>query len=426
MDCLIIEGKQRLNGSITVGGAKNAALPILFASVLTSQKCVFENVPDLLDISTTVKLLAQMGVKVLHEPANHFVEIEAKTLSSFEAPYDLVRTMRASILILGPTLARYKKARVSLPGGCSIGARPVNLHLTGLEKMGAVISIEGGYINAETPNGKRLKGAEIFFEQVSVGATENLMMAAALADGRTVLRNAAREPEIVDLADVLIKMGAKISGAGTTEITIDGVEQLGGVKHSIISDRIEAGTYLMAAAITGGDVNLPNVSPFLLQAVLDKLMECGLEVSSAKNSIRLNASRKNFQAKDIMTLPFPGFPTDMQAQYMALMTVAEGTSIITENIFENRFMHVSELSRLGADIKVQGNVAIVKGLNGKLSGAAVMATDLRASACLVLAGLAAEGKTKVRRIYHLDRGYEKMEVKLAAIGAKISREKEDA
>lgn len=427
MDKLIITGGNRISGEVKVSGAKNAALPILFATILTDGECTLRNVPDLADIDTTCRLLMGMGVDVKHDRAGHEVKIRARALSSYEAPYDLVRTMRASVLVLGPTLARFGQARVSLPGGCSIGARPVNLHLMALEKMGATIRLEGGYINAEC---SKLKGADITFDQVSVGATENTLMAAALAQGTTVMRNCALEPEIVDLAVFLRAMGAKIKGEGTSTITVEGVASLHGATHSIIADRIEAGTYLVAAAMTQGDVFLPGVSGDLLGAVLDKLRETGAEVQADFRGIRLSMTGVP-RAVDISTLPFPGFPTDMQAQFMALMAVSNGTSVISENIFENRFMHVAELMRLGADIAVQGKTAVVrghaqvsprKGVASGLTGATVMATDLRASACLVLAALAAEGETQVRRIYHLDRGYEKMEMKLSALGASIRRE----
>lgn len=421
MDKLVIEGKRQLKGTVHIGGAKNAALPILFASLLTSEKCQLENVPDLADIDTTVRLLSEMGVHSQHRHAEHKVELQAKELTSTEASYDLVRTMRASVLVLGPTLARFGKAKVSLPGGCTIGARPVNLHLMALEKMGAKITLEGGYIHAEAA---KLKGADISFDQISVGATENTLMAASLARGKTVMRNCALEPEIVDLAHFLKKLGAKIEGEGTSVITVHGVDALGGATHRIIPDRIEAGTYLVAGAITGGELQLPAVSAELLGSVLDKLRETGAEIEANSKGLKISCP-KTPHSVDISTLPFPGFPTDMQAQFMALMAVADGSSVITENIFENRFMHVAELMRLGADITVQGKTAVVRGHSGKqtgLTGATVMATDLRASACLVLAGLAAEGTTTVRRIYHLDRGYEKMEMKLKAIGADIRRE----
>ncbi|MEW6055598.1 MAG: UDP-N-acetylglucosamine 1-carboxyvinyltransferase [Bdellovibrionota bacterium] len=423
MDKLVIRGGRALHGQVQIGGAKNAALPILFATLLTSEKCKLSNVPTLADIDTTVRLLSEMGAKVTHHTDKHEVEISVPELLSFEASYDLVRTMRASVLVLGPTLARFKQARVSLPGGCSIGARPVNLHLTALEKMGAKISLEGGYINASVDH---LRGADITFDQVSVGATENTLMAATLAKGKTVLRNCAQEPEIIDLAVFLKKLGAKISGEGTSVIAVEGVEQLGAARHSVIPDRIEAGTYLVAGAITQGEVFLPDVPSELLEAVLEKLREIGAEVIATPQGIRLYVSKK-LKAVDLSTLPFPGFPTDMQAQFMALLSVVSGDSLVTENIFENRFMHVAELMRLGADINVQGKTALIRGKAGAvngLSGATVMATDLRASACLVLAALAARGTTVVRRVYHLDRGYEKMEIKLRALGADIEREKE--
>lgn len=420
MDKLVIQGKRQLKGTVQIGGAKNAALPILFGAILSGEKIRLENVPDLADIGTTVRLLSGMGVTANHDRTGHVVDLHTPSLTSFEASYDLVRTMRASVLVLGPTLARFGEARVSLPGGCSIGARPVNLHLMALEKMGAEIKLEGGYINAKC---KKLTGADIVFDQVSVGATENTMMAATLARGKTIMRNAAQEPEIADLAQFLRKLGAKIQGEGTPVITVDGVEGLHGGSSSIIPDRIEAGTYLCAAAMTGGEVSLPGVQSELLTAVLDKLRETGADVEAKPDGIKLSAVGRKLKSVDISTLPFPGFPTDMQAQWMALMSVVQGTSVISENIFENRFMHVAELLRLGADITVQGPTAVVRG-SAQLTGATVMATDLRASACLVLAGLAAEGATAVRRVYHLDRGYEKMEMKLKALGAAITREPE--
>lgn len=423
MDKLVIQGGHKLKGTLKIGGAKNSALPILFATVLTDGVCELENVPNLSDIVTTIRLLSMMGVDVKPKLNDHKVSIQAKSLTNFEAPYDLVRTMRASVLILGPLLARFKKAKVSLPGGCSIGARPVNLHLMGFEKMGAKIKIEQGYIFAETDG---LVGADITFDQVSVGATENVMMAATLAKGKTVLRNCAQEPEIDDLADFLNQCGAKITGAGTPTITIEGVAKLNGCRHSVIADRIEAGTFLIAAAMTGGEVELFDIPPQFLTALIDKLEDCGFEMKIGDDAITLKTTDKSFQAQDMSTMPFPGFPTDMQAQYMALMSVCDGTSVIKENIFENRFMHVPELVRLGADVTIQGNTAIVRGSKGKgqLTGATVMATDLRASACLILAGLAAQGETTVRRVYHLDRGYEQMEVKLNQLGAKIVRAEE--
>lgn len=433
MDRLVIEGGRKIEGTIPIGGAKNAALPILFAGVLTSEYCNFTNVPDLADIETTVELLDGMGVDTERNPAKHTVRTRGLRINKFEAPYELVRTMRASVLVLGPTLARFGEARVSLPGGCSIGARPVDLHLMALEKMGARIALEGGYIKARAD---RLRGADITFDQVSVGATENTLMAAVLAKGTTVLRNAAREPEIVDLARFLRAMGAKIEGEGTPVITVRGRDGLSGATYSIVPDRIEAGTYLIAGAITGGSVFLPGVDGELLGSVLEKLREAGCDVSADNTGIRLSSPGPGrLRALDVTTAPFPAFPTDMQAQFMALMAVANGTSVITENIFENRFMHVAEMVRLGADVMLKGNTAIVKGRPGigggteagkwnGLTGATVMATDLRASACLILAGLAAQDQTIVRRIYHLDRGYEKMEVKLSAVGASIRREQE--
>ena len=423
MDKLVIEGGRKLKGEVQISGAKNAALPILFGALLTGEVCDLSNVPDLADIDTTIRLLQMMGVEVERDIAGSRAKLQAKMLTSTEAPYDLVRTMRASVLVLGPTLARFGEAKVSLPGGCSIGARPVNLHLSALEKMGAEIEIDAGYIRAKA---KKLHGAEILFEQVSVGATENTLMAAVLAKGSTTIRNAAQEPEIIDLAIFLRACGARISGEGTTTIEVEGVSALHGCKHSVIPDRIEAGTYLVAGAITGGSVRLPGVSAELLEAVLDKLRATGCEVRSDSKGIELCAA-KPLHSADLVTAPFPSFPTDMQAQFMTLMTVADGTSVIEETVFENRFMHVPELIRLGADIQIQGGTAVIRGLASKgrkLHGATVMATDLRASASLVLAGLAAEGTTAVRRIYHLDRGYERMEAKLTALGAAIQRAKE--
>jgi UDP-N-acetylglucosamine 1-carboxyvinyltransferase len=425
MDKLIIEGGRKLTGEVQISGSKNAALPILFGTILTDKGCDLSNVPALADITTTLKLLSMMGIKTQFNKKDRTAFVQAADLTSLEAPYDLVRTMRASVLVLGPTLARYGEAKVSLPGGCSIGARPVNLHLSALEKMGAQIEIEEGYIKAKC---RKLKGAEITFEQVSVGATENIMMAATLAEGTTILHNAALEPEIVDLAVFLRACGADIKGEGTSTIVIRGGNGrlLHGCNHSIIPDRIEAGTYLVAGAITGGNVFLRGVSSKLFEAVLEKLKASGMDVRSDANGVHLSASAAP-KAVNISTVPFPGFPTDMQAQFMSLMSISDGVSAITENIFENRFMHVAELSRLGADVQIQGNVAIVNGLGQKkkhLKGATVMATDLRASACLVLAALAAEGSTQVRRVYHLDRGYEEMEVKLNKLGAKVIRDKE--
>lgn len=423
MDYLVIEGSKRLQGEIEVSGAKNAALPILFGSLLSDQKLTIENVPNLADIITTLKILRQMGVECVHDRTNRRVELQAANITDPVASYDLVRTMRASILVLGPLLARFGRARVSLPGGCSIGARPVNLHLMALEKMGAEISIESGYVEAECT---RLRGATIAFPTVSVGATENTMMAAAIAEGTTVLKNAAREPEIVDLANFLNSMGAKIKGAGTATVEIDGVPTLRSTRHRVVSDRIEAGTYLIAAAITGGNAVIKNVTENLLGAFAEKLRQTGCAVRTEGDTIAIAAADKLLPV-DFSTEPFPGFATDMQAQFMSLLCLAHGRSTITETIFENRFMHVGELLRLGAQITISGNKAVVDGLGGTgklLSGASVMATDLRASACLVLAGLAAKGQTTVRRIYHLDRGYEHMEEKLRKLGASIERRSE--
>ncbi|MGE4231745.1 MAG: UDP-N-acetylglucosamine 1-carboxyvinyltransferase [Bacteriovoracia bacterium] len=422
MDKLIIEGGTPIHGKVQVSGAKNAALPILLSAILTDQECLFSNVPDLADITTTIKLIRELGFSA--EQNGHQVSVCAKEPKSIRASYDLVRTMRASILVLGPLLARFGKAEVSLPGGCAIGARPVNLHLTALEQMGAQIELTSGYVHASA---KKLKGAEIHFPIVSVGATENTMMAATLAEGTTVLKNAAREPEIVDLANFLKTMGADIQGEGTSEIRIQGVPKLQGGKHSIIPDRIEAGTFLVAALISNGSVELPGVSSYLVGATLEKLREAGAEISETPTSIQLR-SVKEIQPFDLETHPFPGFATDMQAQFMSLACVANGTSNITESIFENRFMHVAELRRLGAEIEITGNQAKIIGhplsSQQSLTGATVMATDLRASASLVLAGLAARGTTTLRRIYHLDRGYERMEEKLSTVGAKIRREHE--
>lgn len=423
MDKFVIEGiSQPLSGSLTVSGSKNAALPSLFATILTDQPCTLENVPDICDIDTTIQILENLGVRISLDRSKQSVNLQAHTIRHFAAPYDLVRTMRASVLVLGPLLARFRKARVSLPGGCSIGARPVNLHLAALERMGAKIELQDGYIEASAASG--LRGAEILFDKVSVGATENILMAASLAKGKTHISNAAREPEIVDLVQYLRKMGAKISGEGSSEIEVEGVSTLHGAVHRVVADRIEAGTYLVAAAITGGDLLLNGIRFELMGAVLKKLTECGMRITETQSGIRIQSNGVP-QAIDISTAPFPGFPTDMQAQFMSLMTVAQGTSVISENIFENRFMHVAELMRLGADISIKGHTAIVRGHGpGSLNGATVMATDLRASACLVLAGLAARGTTTIRRVYHLDRGYQNLEVNLRKLGAKIARQVE--
>jgi UDP-N-acetylglucosamine 1-carboxyvinyltransferase len=415
MDKLVIEGGRPLSGETTVSGAKNAALPILCAALLTAEPLRLSNVPRLNDVQTMEKLLAQMGVR-REAGADHAVTLDAARIDWPLAPYELVKTMRASILALGPLLARCGEARVSLPGGCAIGLRPVDQHVKGLAAMGAEIDLDHGYINARA---KRLTGTRFMFDVVTVTGTENLMMAATLADGTTVLENAAREPEVVDLAQCLIAMGAHIAGAGTDRIVIEGVPTLHGAAHRIMPDRIETGTFLAAVAAAGGDVLLRGARPDTLEAVLDKLREAGASITSNGDALRV-VRRGPLTAASVRTAPYPGFPTDMQAQFMALATRAEGTSVIVETIFENRMMHVQELVRLGADISVEGNTAIVHGV-AKLTGANVMATDLRASACLVIAGLVAEGATTIDRIYHLDRGYERIDEKLGALGARIAR-----
>ena len=416
MDKIIVEGGRTLKGEVRISGAKNAALPILIASLLTDGVNTFSNVPQLQDIHSTALLLENLGARV--ETRAGTVRIDAGGPIQYEAEYDLVRKMRASVLVLGPLVARLGKARVSLPGGCAIGARPINLHLKGLAALGASIELEHGYVEASAP---RLKGAEIYFDVVTVTGTENLMMAATLANGTTVLRNAAREPEIIALADTLIKMGADIQGAGTSVVTINGVSSLKAVEATIIPDRIEAGTFMMAAVLTKGNITLFNAEPDHLGALIDKLRLTGAEIDIDGNTI-LVKNTGPINSVDIKTQPYPGFPTDMQAQFMVLMSIANGTSMISETIFENRFIHVSELRRMGADIQVSGNSAIVKGVP-HLSAAQVMATDLRASASLILAGLVAEGTTQVNRVYHLDRGYESLEKKFAALGAAIQRVK---
>lgn len=419
MDKLLITGGNRLHGEVTVSGAKNAALPILCASLLAETPLYLSSVAALKDIDTTIKLLDTMGVKITRNRDK--VTLDASEVASFEATYEMVKTMRASILVLGPLLARFGTARVSLPGGCAIGSRPVDLHIKGLQTMGAAIHITHGYIQASTlhlPN-RRLQGARYYMDLVTVTGTENLMMAAALAEGTTVLENAAKEPEVVDLAEMLIKMGAKITGAGTDVITIVGVEKLNGTTHNVVCDRIEAGTYMVAAAMTGGEVKLLNARADLLDAVIEKLREAGATVTSDADTITVKSDGK-LKAVNIRTAPHPAFPTDMQAQFMALNTVAEGVAKVTETIFENRFMHVQEMQRMGADISIDGNTALVKGVPF-LDGATVMATDLRASASLVLAGLVARGDTVIERIYHLDRGYEYLEDKLNALGANVKR-----
>ncbi|MFZ3065661.1 MAG: UDP-N-acetylglucosamine 1-carboxyvinyltransferase [Nitrospirota bacterium] len=416
MQKIIINGGVRLKGEVKISGAKNAALPIMAASLLAQSECIIHNVPRLMDVATMGKLINYLGAEVKGIEENNTISINTKALVKSDAPYELVKTMRASVLVLGPLIVRCGEAKVSLPGGCAIGARPINLHLMGLEKMGAEIKLEHGYVRLKA---KRLKGAKIYLDISTVTGTENLMMAAALAKGVTVIENAACEPEVVDLANFLNKMGAKISGAGTDVITIEGVDSLKGTEYRVMPDRIEAGTYAAASAITEGDVLLKNCMPRHLDAVISKLRETGAEVTEEADSMRVKRKGR-LKASDVKTLPYPGFPTDMQAQFMALMSLAEGTSIITETIFENRFTHVSELKRMGADIKIQGNTAVVKGA-ARLSGAPVMATDLRASASLIIAGIAAEGETEVSRIYHLDRGYEMIEEKMSALGAKIKR-----
>jgi len=417
MDKLKITGGKSLNGKVAVSGAKNASLPILISAILGSGKSRFERVPDLQDITTTELVLNHLGLKSTFE--NGVMTLDASKIATVDAPYDLVRKMRASILVLGPLLAREGKAKVSLPGGCAIGARPIDLHLFALEKLGAKITLDGGYVIAEA---KRLRGARVAFEFPSVGATENAMMAACLADGETVLENSAKEPEIVDLAIALRTMGAKITGEGTESIHIQGVSSLSGANHRVVGDRIEAGTFLAAALATRGKVTVEGLAPHHLESVLAKFEEAGAVITRGKESITLEAKGRA-KGTDVKTQPFPGFPTDMQAQFMAAMCVAEGPSLITETIFENRFMHVPELARLGCDLTVRGNSVMVKGTD-KLKGAPLMATDLRASASLVMGGLCAEGETVVSRIYHLDRGYERMEEKLRSLGAQIVRVKE--
>jgi UDP-N-acetylglucosamine 1-carboxyvinyltransferase len=415
MDKIIVSGGRRLNGEVTVSGSKNAALPILISALLTAEPCRYERVPDLVDIKTALKLLKWLGVAVRGESSGS-VTLQASHVDKREAPYDLVKTMRASFLVLGPLLARFGEARVSTPGGCAIGVRPVDLHLKGLVAMGAEIELIHGYVEAKA---KKLKGAKIYLDVPSVGATENLMMAAALADGATVIENAAKEPEIEDLAAALNRMGARVAGAGSDIIKVEGVERLHGASHRVIPDRIEAGSFLVAAALTRGDVVVKDVRPDHLDAFLLKLKETGVALSVEADRVRVMGDGR-VRSVDITTLPYPGFATDLQAQMMVLMAVAEGVSVITENIFENRFMHAQELDRMGADIRLEGNRAVVRGVEG-LSAAPVMATDLRASVSLVLAGLAAKGETEISRVYHLDRGYEHIEKKLSALGADIRR-----
>jgi len=416
MDKIIIDGPCKLSGNVRISGAKNAALPILMACLLAESKVTLSNVPHLKDVTTTIQLLASMGVEVLFDERLN-IELNAAVLTSKEAPYDLVKTMRASILVMGPLLARFGEARVSLPGGCAIGSRPVNIHIEGMEKMGADITVEDGYIVAKA---SRLKGADITMHPVTVTGTENLLMAAVLADGKTFLRNAAKEPEVTDLAEFLNKMGAKISGIGTDTLVVEGVESLQGVEYSVIPDRIEAGTYLAAAALTKSKVTVTHANADHLTAVLEKFTEAGANITVVGDKITLDMIDRELIPVDISTAPYPEFPTDMQAQFVVMNCVAKGKSTVVENIFENRFMHVSELVRMGANIQVEGNTVKIKGVD-KLISAPVMATDLRASASLIIASLIAEGHTEVSRIYHIDRGYELIEEKFHKLGANIYR-----
>ncbi|HTM69311.1 MAG TPA: UDP-N-acetylglucosamine 1-carboxyvinyltransferase [Luteimonas sp.] len=416
MQKIVVEGGIALRGEVRVSGAKNAVLPILCAGLLGDGPLLVRNVPNLQDVKTTIRVLAELGAGIHLDDAFN-VHIDPRTVRSHVAPYELVKTMRASVLVLGPLLAKHGAAEVSLPGGCAIGSRPVDQHIKGMQALGAEVVVEGGFIKAHA---KRLKGARVVFDMVSVGATENVLMAATLAEGRTVLENAAMEPEIVDLAECLVAMGAKIEGAGTGRIIVEGVERLHGGEHSVVADRIEAGTFLVAAAMTGGRVTLTHARPDTMDAVLDKLRDAGAELECEGDRITLDMHGRRPRAVDITTAPHPAFPTDMQAQFMAMDCIADGVGIISETIFENRFMHVQELQRLGADIRIDGHTAVVRGVE-RLSGAPVMATDLRASASLVLAGLVAEGETTIDRIYHLDRGYENIEAKLSALGARIRR-----
>lgn len=419
MDRMQVSSGVVLNGTVSASGAKNSALPILFSTLLAEGEHTFDNVPMLKDIDSTCELLKSLGCESFRgeAPHQHTLKVHVSKLKTFEAHYDLVRKMRASILCLGPMLAKYGEATVSLPGGCAIGTRPIDLHLDAMKALGAEIELRDGYVFAKA---KKLKGTTVLFEKTTVGGTENLLMAAVLADGKTIIENAAKEPEIVDLANYLLKMGAKIKGHGTSVIEIEGVSSLKPAQHSIMPDRIEAGTLLIAGAITGGDVTVTHCNPHDLEALIQKMKESGFEIQTGKDSMRV-LPKESWNAVDINTAPHPLFPTDLQAQFMALMTVAHGTSVITENVFENRFMHVNELMRLGADITPKTQVAVVRGKPKGLSGAPVMATDLRASASLVLAGLVAKGDTVVNRIYHLDRGYENLEGKLVSLGAKVKR-----
>ncbi len=418
LEKFIITGGKRLEGTVKIAGAKNSALSIMAATLLTKESCILRNVPRLTDIDTMAEVIRTLGVQVEWKGDN-ILYIDSNDFNNYEAPYDLVKKMRASFLVMGPLLARLNKAKISLPGGCAIGARPVDFHLKGFEALGAKVEVEKGYIEAEVG---QLKGADIYLDFPSLGATENIMMAASLAEGITKVENAAKDPEVIELGNFLIKMGAEIGGLGTDLITVKGVKKLSGIDYDIISDRIEAGTYMVAAAITGGDVLVESIDPVLLKPVIVKLEETGAKVIPEKNLIRVIGADR-VKAIDIKTLPYPGFPTDMQPQFMALCCIAKGTSVITETVFENRFVHAGDLRRMGADIKIEGHSAIIKGAK-KLSAAPVMASDLRGGAALILAGLVAEGTTELSRIYHLDRGYEKVEEKLASLGAEIKRVKD--
>jgi len=417
LDKLVIRGGKRLKGSVTVSGSKNAALPIMAATLLAPGEHILRNVPHLRDVSTMGRLIANLGAG-FHLEKNKAI-LDCSEIKNYEAPYDLVSTMRASVLVLGPLVARLGRAKVSLPGGCAIGARPINLHLMGLEKMGATITLDSGYVIARA---KKLKGASVYFDMPTVTGTENVMMAAVLADGKTLIENAAREPEVVDLADALIAMGAKIKGVGESIIEIEGVTRLKPLRYTVIPDRIEAGTFMAIAGITGGDITIRNCRADHLDAVINKLKDAGITFRPTAKGVRV-VGPERLKAVSTPTMPYPGFPTDMQAQLMAMMCLADGASVISEKIFENRFMHVAELKRMGADITIEGGIATIRGVK-KLKGAPLMATDLRASASLIVAALAAEGETSVKRIYHLDRGYERIEEKLKSVGADISREEE--
>lgn len=420
MDRFSITGGRKLTGAVRISGAKNSALPCMAAALLTGEIVTLHNVPYVRDCLTQRRLLEDLGATVL-TPELRTHKISAANIEIFEAPYDLVRTMRASVLALGPLVARFGKAKVSLPGGCAIGTRPIDLHLEGLKMLGAEVALESGYVVARTPRRGKLRGGQVRFDKVTVTGTENLMMAAALAEGRTTIEGAAREPEISDLAELLNRMGARVRGAGTGTITIDGVEALGGAEHTIIPDRIETGTFIIAAAITGGDLEIKDCQPEHSAALIRLLRDAGVEIEEMNQSaLRVRRAGTALRACDAQTAPYPNFPTDMQAQYMALMTQAEGRACITETIFENRFMHASEMQRMGAQISIEGNTATTEGAT-RLTGARVQASDLRASACLVLAGLAASGETTIERVYHIDRGYEKIEAKLRAVGAQIER-----